>query len=237
MSFGDTITKSTGNVDYAHNMVMSGIASKQQKMAEWYKEYWEHGAGDYAYGEEAPKALMAKAKQNPYFAKKTLQKRGYYLNPETGKYQKRTWQADDGAVSYMDLESAQNAANMELIPAQTELQKMLIGEQKAALEGFSPIREKLFSETLAGVDTNAAANRAQADVEHAYGLAGQSMKNEAFRSGMDPNSGAFMNAKKNMLLAKSKGLAGARTSARTDAENTNFNRLLSTSGLMSGMGG
>jgi len=63
------------------------------------------------------------------------------------------------------------------------------------------------------------------EVKSAMKLGGETRRREASRYGIDPNSTAFANAENNAALETAKGVAGARTAAKTQAEQENFQRL------------
>ena len=230
------------NIDYGYNMIMGGIAQSQQAQADEYLEYWKSGAGEWEYT-DAPKGTWkflaggltsgGDAATRYGMMQAWMKNKGYSYSPE-GRLSTKKWVPEEGAVSYRDVESAQNIANLGLMPRQTRLQETLLDEQQKALEASAPIRSEYFKQSLAGVNPQGAMNRAQSDVERGYGLASQSLKGQAFRAGADPGSGGYLNRQGALNLAKIKGIAGARTGARTRVEDINYDRLRTASGLSGG---
>lgn len=230
------------SVDPYYNTVMAGLAVKNQKMVNELYNVYKYGAGSYTYEDVAPVLNKKGEDISGWYnedgsltvkGQKVMDKKKYEIDPTTGKMAIRRYGENPDITSQMELEQMMTEANASVLPAQTELEKMTLAEQQKATQMSGVARQKLFDTTMAGTDITGAANRAQADVEQGSGLAMQSAKNQAFRNGVDPNSGQFMNLQNQLLTNKAKGIAGARTQARTSEEDKNWERLaaLSTYGL------
>lgn len=235
-------SSSSTSVDKEYNRVVAALQVQNQQMADELYNAYKYGAGSYSYEDIAP-VLNKRGKDiSGYYNKDgSLTKAGqkaqtanqWVINPETGRLSKKTYVDDPNDVSQQQLEQKQIAANMKLLPAQAELEKLTLAEQTAATKQSGLARNKLFDTVMAGTDVTGAMGRAQADVEHGAGLAWKSAKNEAFREGKDPGSSDYRNLQKQLLLNKAKGIGGARTMARVDQEDKNYERLagLSSYGL------
>ena len=235
-------SSSSTSVDKWYNQIVANLSVKNQQMADELFDTYKYGVGSYSYEDIEP-VLNKKGKDTTkyYNPDGSLTKKGqkaqaennWVINEATGKLSKRTYIDDPNDVSQQQLEAQQIAANAGLLPMQTELERLSLAEQTEATKQSGLARNKLFGLTMAGTDPTGAMNRAQADVEHAAGIAGKSLKNEAFRAGVDPNSGQYMNLQKQLLLNKAKGIAGARTTARVSEEDKNYECLagLSANGL------
>lgn len=236
-------SSSSTSVDKEYNRVVAALQVQNQQMVDELYDTYKTGVGTYSYADIEPIMNKKGTKETSgyYNPDGSLTKRGqkakaanqWVINPDTGKLSKKTYTADPDVVSQQQLEQKQIEANMELLPAQTELEKLTLAEQTAATKQSGLARNKLFDTTMAGTDVRGAMGRAQADVEQGSGLAMQSARNQAFRSGVDPNSSQYMKLQEQLLTNKAKGIAGARTGARVMEEDKNYERLagLSTYGL------
>jgi hypothetical protein len=110
------------------------------------------------------------------------------------------------------------AGNRALLPAATAL-------NKAELEGQKPAAEKFYKEALEGVDVGERMDSASSEVKAAAKLGESMRRREASRYGIDPGSSTFGNAVNKAALDTSKTIAGARTAAKNQAEQENFQRL------------
>lgn len=236
-------TSTSTSVDKWYNKyVAAPLQLKNQAMADTLFDTYQYGVGTYSYEDIAPILNKKGVDKSGYYdengelTKKGLKaqsEHGWEINPETGKLSKKTYVDDPNNIGQMQLEQMQTTANAELLPMQTALEKLSLEQQTEATKQSGLARNKLFDLTMAGTDPRGAMNRAQADVEQAAGLASKSATNQAFRAGVDPNSGQYANLQKQLLLNKSKGIAGARTTARVSEEDKNYERLagLSAYGL------
>lgn len=102
---------------------------------------------------------------------------------------------------YQPYEKEQIAANQELLPYQTDLQKQALIAGQAAL------------------DPNAAMDAAQADVAQAFSGAQDSISRNLAKRGMGMDSGQAVQMQKEMALERTKAIGGARTKARMDVGN------------------
>jgi len=120
------------------------------------------------------------------------------------------WQSE-----YKPMESAMIASNMETI------------------EQARPIRDEFMSQSLDGVDTQARAARAGADVKQSFSSMNSQLMRDASRAGINVNSGKFQKAMSAMGNDMAKAQAGAINTARTQAEDENYKRLTSAMGMTS----
>lgn len=144
------------------------------------------------------------------------------------------WESD-----YKPLEQAKIAANLELIPSETELAltqnesalkltEAQTADSLQAMQEFSPVRTKFLEEAANGVDIESRVKKAAADAAHSFMNSNQTLARNAGRMGINPNSGRFtamMN--ENNSLNQAKTIASAKTQARENAEQENFSRLTS----------
>lgn len=240
-------TSTSTSVDKWYNrFIAAPIALETQAMAKELYDNYKTGIGTYEYTDVEPilnkKGEVSTKKKDSWYnadgtltsaGRKAQQEGGYYINEETGKLATRKYVDDPNNIGQQELEQQQITANAALLPAQTELEKLTLAEQTEATKMSGLARKKLFDTTMAGTDVRGAMGRAQADVEQGSGLAMQSAKNQAFRSGVDPNSSQYMKLQEQLLTNKAKGIAGARTGARVQEEDKNYERLagLSSYGL------
>lgn len=130
------------------------------------------------------------------------------------------------------LSLAQIASEMGLVPKRGELEATQIADTLAGIGQRAPVREEFYKQALAGVDVNRRMQQAGADVEHAFAAGDKDFERGIFTSGLklNPNDGAYIAALNQRNLAKTAGIAGARSGARTLAEQEMFARLKSAMG-------
>jgi hypothetical protein len=161
----------------------------------------------------------------------------------------------DAITSEMEYLQNQVTAANTLLPAETELSRTQLGTetQKSLMEGRllplqeqaaaaqlsdsvkgiaerAPVRTAFYQSALNGVDVTARQNQAQAGVEHAFGTTQRGFERTLRQSGARPGDGGYIAAQNERELAKTKGIAGARTGARNLAEDEMFKRLQSAMG-------
>ncbi len=144
---------------------------------------------------------------------------------------------------YRPMEEAQIASNMKLIPQQTALQSAeieaatsLIPQQTALQKsqiqtaiGLLPQQAKgkdaFYQQAMSGINVNQRADRAQADVAHAFAGTMDAANRQLARRGVGPDSAAYQGQINDNAIERAKAMGGARTSARIGAEQENFSRL------------
>jgi hypothetical protein len=99
------------------------------------------------------------------------------------------------------------------------------GYEVEAAKAKGTILPQYMKEATEGVDVNKRMDQAQTDVTAAMKLGEGIRRREASRMGIDPSSTAFGNSVNTGALETAKGIAGARTAARTQAEGEKFQRL------------
>lgn len=142
------------------------------------------------------------------------------------------------------VEASQSLLGLETNLAQTQLESetRLTGERAATesaqlsdiqrgIAERAPVRTEFYNQALNGIDIKERMNQSQADVEHAFGNTKEAFETSLQSSGYKPGEGIYTDALNKRLLDKTKGIAGARTQAKTLAENEIFNRLQSAVGL------
>jgi hypothetical protein len=163
------------------------------------------------------------------------------LTPEQTRLALAQLQAERGLTPQRaQYEAAQLGAGMQLIPAQTQAQLGQLGlqsgyynaAQQAGLpQQMADTRSMFLKEAMEGIDISGRVGRAQADVVKGFqgALASQRMMDS--RMGIRPDSGASQQRAQDLAIQKAGAITGARTQARTKAEDENFNRLQTASGL------
>ena len=139
---------------------------------------------------------------------------------------------------YKPLESAQIKANLDLLPAQTELEKLRLAGETELQAGIyenkiqetkdaAPVMSEYYKQALEGVDPTRKAAEARTDVAAAFKDQEATLRRDAGRMGLDPNSNKFAESLGAGGLNQARATAGAVTAARTVAEDENFKRLTS----------
>ena len=132
---------------------------------------------------------------------------------------------------FQPLDTAMAQANLDLVGPQSELQKAVVQENLNLIPARSQATQKYYN-ILNGTDLKQkAVDEASADVNQAFGSAKDDYRKTASRLGIDPNSGRFTESLKDLERDQALGLAGARTSARKQAEEQEFSRYASSQGL------
>ncbi len=165
---------------------------------------------------------------------------------------------DSSTPSYMDMELAQIASNMEampyqtqqaiseskyatqaadsassLLPDQTALRSALNQETLSNIALRQPVTAKYYDEALNGIDVGQRMNQASADVAGALKNATSDSIRNMSRYGINPNSGRGKSALSENSLSAANMEVGARQAARSSAETENFNRLSDATALSS----
>ncbi len=129
------------------------------------------------------------------------------------------------AISNFGLNNAQNQAARKLLPGQTALAGKLIADQSTAIDERAPVRQAFYEEAANGVNAEERADRAAADAAHAFVNSNSISRRDSARMGVNPNSGRFKAMQTSNSMDRAKAIGGARTQARTQANNDNFDRL------------
>ena len=119
------------------------------------------------------------------------------------------------------------AAQRQLLPVQTQTELAQLEDTQAAISARAPIRQAYANAVMEPVDTARKMNEAQAGVQHSYDLTGKEFERKMFTSGVDPSNPGYATAINSRNLSVSKDIAAARTQAKQDAEDTQFDRLQS----------
>ncbi|WP_300456616.1 hypothetical protein [Desulfobacula sp.] len=128
------------------------------------------------------------------------------------------------------LNLAQNEAALSLLPQQTAFASATMADQTAAMKEKAPVRSAFYQEALNGVDVEGRANKAAADAAQAFMGSQATLGRDSSRMGINPNSGRFAAMSNANALNRAKAISGARTAARTNAEQENFGRLTNAMG-------
>lgn len=150
---------------------------------------------------------------------------------------------------YKPMESAQIRANMELMPQQTRLEKLrmqaeedlmpmqveyqkgLMANNLEEIKQGKPVISEYYKQALTGQNPDQKVREARTDVASAFREQEGTLRRQAGRLGLDPNSNRFADAAGIGGLNQARATAGAMTQARDVAEEKNFNRLQQASTL------
>ena len=142
---------------------------------------------------------------------------------------------------YKPYEIAQAQANMRSLPAETELYNRQLASATNLLPAQEAAATNFFNMSAKGVDVNERMGLATADVANAWKVAQATANRSAAAMGVNPNSGRFAGLMAGMNTERASQLAGARTAARVQAEQENYDRLAkaaqynATSGILQGL--
>jgi hypothetical protein len=141
--------------------------------------------------------------------------------------------------TYKPYETAQVAANTELMPleVETEQSKLRVQQKEHSLaqaalddkirgiELKKPVKEEYFQQALKGPNVGEAMDAAEADVKHSFDKSQRMALRDISRMGLSPEGGQLANAIKDSSLERAKAVAGARTTARRATLDQAFVRL------------
>jgi hypothetical protein len=119
---------------------------------------------------------------------------------------------------FMPYEIEAATANREILPLITESSKTTLGLQ-------APVTKEFYRQSLEGVDVGERVQQAGTEVIHATKLGEGIRRREMSRYGIDPSSETYADLANEAALSTARGVAGARTAARTQAEAENYSRL------------
>jgi len=105
-----------------------------------------------------------------------------------------------------------------------------MADTTTAIQERAPVRTAFYDETLEGIDSEQWADRAAADVAQSFQTSDEITRRTAARTGINPNSGRFLDSLQSNALDRATSVAGARTQARTLADLENYRRLGSAMG-------
>jgi len=215
-------------IDREYNKRMASIAEAQQNIAQKNFEFWE---SDYKAMERdqiaANRALIPH--ETNYQAVKLNS--DVDLIPHRADHEKHLLAHEKQLLpSQTKLGIAQNQAALSLLPHQTDYARAKIGDDMQYMREKAPVRNAFFRESLEGVNVEGRANKAAADAAHAFASSHMSMGRDMARMGVNPNSGRFAAMGTSNAMNRAKSIAGAKTSARTNAEKENYSRLTNAMG-------
>ena len=196
-----------GQVDKEYNARMAGISERQKNMAEEYFKFWQ---SDYKHYEQAQ--LKENMKMLPHLTKSTIAEANYTTAQYEGMLKK-----DEKGNTLLGLQQENERAKLE--------QSMtLMGDQ-------TKVAQEMYKTALQGVDGNAAANRAKADVAMGYQDASVAMRRDMGRMGLGGGGGNYASSMAQLARSRAKDQAGLMTQARTSAKNQQFSQLFAAAGL------
>ena len=203
--------------DAAYNARMATIAESQQGMAEDYFNFWK---SDYQPMER--EQIGANRAMIPYELDFNIRKN----------------MADKSLIPFeteasrknFALQGAQADAAMELLPLQTDFTLEQIADATTAMRERAPVRSAFFRESVDGVDIESRVNQAAADATQAFMGSTDAMKRNSARMGVNPNSGRFTAMQNKNSIHRAKAIGGAKTNARVNAEQENYDRLQTAMG-------
>lgn len=149
--------------------------------------------------------------------------RGYDPEAQTSEldYLQKVINANAGILGLQtDVSKAQLESQKELIPITTDITKQQLWSQKQR-QGLAT---KFLRDAKEGIDVNERMDQAQAAVQHGFKNADKSIALDVSQYGLDPGSGRFTGHKRSQALAEASGIAGARTAAKNQAEQEDFER-------------
>lgn len=192
-------------IDKEYNKRMADISEQELKMAQEYFNFWKT---DYKPFEQE------QIKQNMMLLPHLTQ-----TQIDEAKVKQEQYQGL--------LKKDKNGQN--LIGLQQEEQRQLIQQNLELMPQQTQVAKEAYNAALRGVDENAAADRARADVALSFGQSETDLRRDLSRAGIGASGEQYTAAAAGLARDRAKSMAGAMTTARTTANNEEFSRL---SGLM-----
>jgi len=144
----------------------------------------------------------------------------------------------DVSESELELAGATAEASTSLIPYQTEASKQAAllssGQSEASLSllpQVTALKSDYLTDVSEGTDIGEAMDQAQASVQHGYKLANEASRMDISSYGLDPSSGKYTSSNRDIAMSEAADIAGARTAAKEEAEDTDFDRQTTALGL------
>jgi hypothetical protein len=196
--------------DAAYNARMASIAEQQQQMAQEYFNFWQT---DYQPMEQEKIAANRE------------------LIPSETALTKANIEAQQELLpGQTALTKAENEAALSLLPSQTDFAKVSLADETTAIKEKAPVRNAFYKASLEGVDVEGRANKAAADVAQSFAGSNAAMARNTARMGVNPNSVRFAAMGTSKAMDRAKAIGGAKTKARTGAEQENYARLTNAMG-------
>lgn len=92
-------------------------------------------------------------------------------------------------------------------------------------EKYRGVEDEYYRQSMEGIDPGTEANRAQADVAHAFAGTMAAANRELARRGVGPDAAGYQGKINSNAIEQAKAVGGAMTTARRYAEDVNYNRL------------
>ncbi len=218
----------SNNYDEEYNARIATIAEQQQEMSKTYFDFWK---SDYKPMEQSQiRANMQLIPRETEYNLASIAAQKQLLPGQTELSQAEIDAALRLYPKQTEFAEAQIASALRLLPQQTELEETQIADTMTGIREKAPVRSKFYNESLEGIDLESRANKAAADASHAFMNSNNIMRRNTARMGVNPNSGRFASLANNNSINQAKTVAGAKTKARTQAENENYSRLATAMG-------
>ena len=100
----------------------------------------------------------------------------------------------------------------------------VLNAKQSTLEGETEVKKGFLESINKGIDVNKRMDEAQAGIQHSFKNADKERSMDLQSFGLDPSSGRYDSTNRAVSIAKSTGIAGARTTAKNQAEDEDFRR-------------
>jgi hypothetical protein len=132
---------------------------------------------------------------------------------------------------YKGLLKVDEKTGMNLLGLQQEHEKEKLQQSLTLMGDQTKVVQEAYKSALRGVDEDAAANRAKADVAMGFSDATMAMRRDMGRQGLNTGGQNYAASMAGLARDRAKSQAGAMTQARTGAQTEEFQRLATTIGL------
>ena len=124
-----------------------------------------------------------------------------------------------------DLTKEQIQQKLETAPLAGQADRTALSDTISKIEQRAPVRQEFYNQALRGVNETERMNQAQAEVAQQMNARKKALANNIRRTGATPGGGRMSALYGDLSNQTARNIAGARTAARTQAEQEEFQRL------------
>ena len=144
----------------------------------------------------------------------------------------------DFATQLFEYQQANLPQEQALYQQTMGLQGQMMDTAQGDIEQYEKYRgvdDEYFRQSMEGIDPGQESDKAQADVAQAFAGTMDAASRELARRGVGPDSAAYQGQVNNNAIQQAKAMGSARTTARSYAEDVNYNRLGSAMNARQGL--
>ncbi|BDQ36297.1 hypothetical protein SYK_06570 [Pseudodesulfovibrio nedwellii] len=202
----------TNSIDYEYNKRMASVAEEELEMGRGYYDFWMENNADFEKAKIASNMELMPLQTG--LEKSQIESQQALLPGQTSLGLSQIEAAQqllpgqtEAQQSQNTLTTAQNTANLGLLPAKTQATGMYLDQ------------------AINGVNIEDRMGKAGATMAGQYKDAGKMLTRQSGRMGGSPSSGKLISAMNALNMDRARNTGMAKDNARTNAETENFRRL------------